>query len=306
MSSAPLVTVRMSAYNHEQYVERAILSIVNQTYENIQLVVIDDGSSDETPNILQRLSAQYGFFFERQQNMGNTATHNKIIREYAQGKYIKGCASDDELPPDAIAQMVALLEENLEYGACYGHAYKIDRDSEVVGKMIGSGHSGWIYEDVMLGNAQVPLQTFMWKTDLLKSLGAYNENVVTEDIDMFYRVVKATQIGFVDDFVYRYRKHETNLSKDRWRMYQDSKLLVESREFDDLKLKEAYIRRHHLYWFHSLSQEYKKEAMKYFLTAVRFFPSRFFLAGCLNLLGFSWTGAFYKQAKHRFHRLYGK
>lgn len=302
MNIEPLVTVMMSAFNHERYVERAILSIVSQTYRNIELVVIDDGSTDQTPNILQSLSEVYGFYFEAQSNMGSTATYNKILRQYTHGKYVKGYASDDELPPDAIAKMVEYLERNPDYGACYGHAYVIDQDSQVIGKMIGSGHSGWIHEQVASGVAYVPLQTFMWRTDLLKKLGPYNESVTTEDIDMFYRVTQATQIGFVDDFVYRYRQHGTNISKNRWRMYQDSKLLAESRPFDDPELQKAFLRRQQLYWFHSLSSEYKKEAMKYFLPAAYFFPSKFFIAGCLNLIGLGKVESGYRQLKRWFYR----
>lgn len=302
MNTEPLVTVRMAAYNHEKYVERAVLSVVNQSYKNIELIVIDDGSVDQTAYILRSLSNTYGFYFEQQANMGATATYNKILSYHTHGKYVKGCASDDELPADAIAEMVGFMESHPDHGACYGHAYMIDDNSEIIGEMRGSGHSGWIYTDVVLGKAFVPLQTFMWRTDLLKALGPYNENVVTEDIDLFYRVVRATQVGFVNAFVYRYRQHETNLSKNTWRMYQDSKLLTESREFDDPRLRKAFLRRHQLYWFHSLSREHKREAMKYFLAAASFFPSKFFLAGCLNLVGLGSVESGYRRLRRWVYR----
>lgn len=299
MITDPLVTVRMSAYNHERYVERAILSILNQSYSNIELVVIDDGSTDRTPEILFHLSKVHGFFFEQQPNMGTTATLNKILNQHTHGKYVTGCASDDELPPDGIVSMVRLMEDNPQYGACYGHAYVIDANSKVIGEMQGSGHSGWIYKETVLGTAYIPLQTFMWRTDLMHDLGGYNETVVTEDIDLFFRVVEATQVGFVDDFVYRYRQHQTNLSRNKWRMYQDSKLLVESRKFDDPQLQRAYVQRHQLYWFHSLSSENKREALKYFFSAAKFFPSKFFLGGCLNLIGLGEIETRYRQKMHR-------
>ena len=109
----PMVTVLVPAYNHEKYVEQTILSIVNQTYQDFELIVIDDGSSDQTPEILERLSQEHGFYFERQENMGVTKTLNKIISK-AKGQYIVGCASDDAMPRNRLEIQDAMPRNRLE------------------------------------------------------------------------------------------------------------------------------------------------------------------------------------------------
>jgi len=284
-SNEPLVTIRVAAYNHEQFIEKAIMSILHQNYRNIELVVVDDGSTDNTPSILRELRSRYDFHYEEQPNQGLTATLNKIHTKYTNGKYVKGCASDDELPPNAILELVGFMERNPEYGACYGHAYVIDACSTVIGQLIGGGQSGWLYEKLLLGQAHITLPTMMWRTEALSSVGLYDESIPTEDIYMLRKISKHYPIGFINSFVYHYRRHATNTSRDAWKMYMSAKRVAEAEKIDNQNLRAKYLRRQQLYWFYSLSREYKREALKYFLPAATFFPSRFFIAGCLNILG---------------------
>ncbi len=75
----PLVSVLIGSYNHERYIEESINSVLGQTYTNIELLVIDDGSSDGSDTLLSLLSKQQGFFYERQENAGLTATLNRAL-----------------------------------------------------------------------------------------------------------------------------------------------------------------------------------------------------------------------------------
>ena len=76
----PLVSVVVSCYNHENYIKESLLSVLNQTYQNIELIVFDDGSIDNSADIIEALSKEYDFFFQRQENIGLTATSNKAIK----------------------------------------------------------------------------------------------------------------------------------------------------------------------------------------------------------------------------------
>lgn len=87
ISKKPLVSVVISSYNHEPYIEQTIESIVNQTYSNIEIIVFDDGSTDNSPVILDKLSKKYNFYFERQKNIGLSATLNKGLY-LSKGKYL--------------------------------------------------------------------------------------------------------------------------------------------------------------------------------------------------------------------------
>ncbi len=202
----------MSAYNHERYIEQAILSIVNQTYQDFELLVIDDGSKDQTPAILKRLSEKYGFHFEVQQNQGLCPTLNKLIRR-ARGKYITGCASDDCWPPMRLEEQVAQLEGRPELDVVLGKHTIIDGEGQVV-------ESGWRMRPPLRGRKEYyPLLrrkrsfeagTMMVRAQVFESVGLYDVSIDVEDFDWMLRATKVCNIGYCNRvWLYR-RKHESN------------------------------------------------------------------------------------------------
>ena len=115
-NKAPLVSVCIPAYNHERYIEDCINSIIEQTYENLELIIIDDGSKDGTYQEIKKLMPKLEKRFvrvsvETQENMGTCRTINKLYRK-ARGKYIYHIASDDISKPDAIETLIKFLEQN--------------------------------------------------------------------------------------------------------------------------------------------------------------------------------------------------
>jgi alpha-1,3-rhamnosyltransferase len=120
----PLVSVIVPAYNHERYVQETILSIINQTYKNIELIIIDDGSSDNTwgkiidlQNICKDRFSRIDF--SKQDNAGTCITLNRLI-EKSSGEYIYLIASDDKAAPEAIEKELFFLLENQEYALVVG------------------------------------------------------------------------------------------------------------------------------------------------------------------------------------------
>ena len=92
-----LVSIIIPCYNHINYVEESILSVLGQSYSDIELIVIDDGSTDGSAELLERLSREYKFRLYIQENCGLTETLNKAIFGYAKGDFIQLLASDDVL-----------------------------------------------------------------------------------------------------------------------------------------------------------------------------------------------------------------
>ena len=83
----PLVSVIIPSYNHERFITQCIENIINQTYKNFELTVIDDGSKDGSPEILRHLQGKYGFNLVLQENMRLALTLNKGKQNYSNGKY---------------------------------------------------------------------------------------------------------------------------------------------------------------------------------------------------------------------------
>ena len=106
--NSPLVSVIISCFNHQDFIHPCIESVVRQTYTNFELIVFDDGSSDNSPVILEQLSRQYGFYFQAHENIGLSKTLNKALA-MAKGKYVSPLGSDDMLLLDTAMLVLAHL-----------------------------------------------------------------------------------------------------------------------------------------------------------------------------------------------------
>ena len=212
-NNKPKVTVRMSAYNHEKYVELAILSIVNQTYQDFELIVIDDGSCDRTPEILERLSHEHGFRYERQENMGVVRTINRIA-QMARGRYFTGCASDDLWPPNRLEEQVAAMDANLEVALVHGIPAVVDDAGNVVvnerfqvEQMLDGADA---FRDMVWRRKKFQTTTMMMRTSVYRELGGYDVNISVEDVDWMLRVTRKYPIKAVGSVWSYYRKHGQN------------------------------------------------------------------------------------------------
>lgn len=129
---SPLVSIVVPCYNHANYVRETIESIVNQTYKNIELVVIDDGSTDNSVEIIQKLAKNYNFTFIYRPNKGLSATLNEGMN-LSKGKYFCACAcaSDDLYIIDKIEKKVKFMEENPQYGMSYGKIIRFNATKKI-------------------------------------------------------------------------------------------------------------------------------------------------------------------------------
>ena len=224
----PLVSVIIPSYNHEKYIEETILSVVNQSYTNIELIVIDDGSIDESPNIIEKLSKQYRFFYERHNNIGLPKTLNKAIK-YAKGEYVSICASDDIFFPDKIeVLMKQLIELDESYCMVCGDAMFIGNQGEDIEKVqndklfktfIDYYSYGFKefnlkkefgqYKTFLLCN-YIPAMSVVIRKQNLYDVGLFDENIILEDWNMWLKLSKNWKFKYIDSVVAKYRLHNTN------------------------------------------------------------------------------------------------
>ena len=138
-----VVTVIIPCFNHEKYITKTLKSIVNSTYKKIELILIDDGSTDKSFDIaksyLEREEIKKRFvniIIEKQENKGVTKTLNKMI-DLSTGEYIVPLASDDYLCKDGITNRVKYLEENRNYFAVIGKCHLVENNQEISGESAG-------------------------------------------------------------------------------------------------------------------------------------------------------------------------
>lgn len=288
----PLVSVVIPCYNHEKFVIESIESILNQSYLNIELLVIDDGSTDNSYAKIESLNELCVKRFSRyeakvQENIGLTATLNKALK-WCKGEFIIIIASDDVMLKDRVEKQVNFLSSNIQYYACSGSQLKIDESSKVLPEKEQTLILKKTYikdkNNIFRKTNNIYSPTTMFRTKDLLGLGGYKEDIFIEDLYIFY---KAAISGLVhaqlpEIFTY-YRVHgENNHKRFIWMHENKLKILKALGGFEGCEdLKKLII----LEGFYSLSRYVGRDAgLKLLAPASKYFYHPYFLAGLLFLL----------------------
>ncbi|CAM3763695.1 glycosyltransferase [Parendozoicomonas haliclonae] len=224
----PLVSVIVASYNHANFIEACIKSICQQTYKNIELVVIDDGSSDASDELIRQLSLQYGFYYERQKNQGLCNTLNKGL-SLIKGDYVCCFASDDVMMLDRIEKQVQVMENNPEAGACSGNMIAINEQGEVLLKQKMREKRVLTFDDIFLGKVRgAPAPTVMIRKAALDEVGGYDPDIRIEDLYMWLKITQAgyTIVHSTDLYSY-YRQHSTNTHSNIRLMFENELKIIE-------------------------------------------------------------------------------
>jgi glycosyltransferase involved in cell wall biosynthesis len=193
----PLVSIICLCHNHAPFVLECLESVVNQTYENIQLIVVDDASTDGSVSKIQQfLKGKPEIpFLELKENVGNCRAFNLGL-ELAEGKYVVDLATDDVLFPDRIEKQVELFEQLPEdFGVIYSDAELIDSEGNKIrtyhkrdgnGVIVSEPPSGNIYKE-LVGLGFICTPTMMIKKAVFDELNGYDETLSYEDYDFWIR-----------------------------------------------------------------------------------------------------------------------
>jgi alpha-1,3-rhamnosyltransferase len=210
---SPLVSVIIPSYNHLEYVEVAIRSVTIQTYSNIELIVVDDGSSDGSLELLSRLSVELYFTLVSQSNSGVCRTLNRAIQEFSKGELVCILASDDYFHPLKIEKQVNALQANLKSEFCYTQAIEFDSDtSKELRVFPKKNFSGNVLNKIALRQPYAA-GSVMFTRELYDRVGEFDQSLAAEDWDFSIRCAAATEFTGVNDPLFYYRSHLTNTMK---------------------------------------------------------------------------------------------
>lgn len=211
----PCVSVIIASYNHGPYIEASIASVLTQSYANIELLVIDDGSRDDSVERISRLQKRYGFDFLTQENQGLSRTLNAAIAR-ARGGLIVPFGSDDIMLPGRIALQVAYLADKPEVGICAGNIQTIDASGAVIGVDRDLPLRRLDFEDVFLDRKPgAPAPTLLFRREALEAVGGFDPEVRLEDLMIELKITRAGYfIDVLSEVLAQYRVHATNTYKN--------------------------------------------------------------------------------------------
>jgi alpha-1,3-rhamnosyltransferase len=212
----PLVSVVVPCYNHEKYIDQCIQSIIDQDYKNIELIIIDDGSSDGSTERIKGLEESckerfVRFEFRCRENKGLCATLNEAV-QWCQGDYYSAIASDDVMLPFKTRIQVEHLQKNPECDAVFGGVNIIDDAGKITSKRLSKkGRVG--FEQIILVEHTLLAPTQMLRLECLKKAGDYPAGLYLEDWYMWLKLSSDGSIfEDIGEVLVNYRRHETNVS----------------------------------------------------------------------------------------------
>ncbi len=237
----PLVTILCLCYNHEDFVAEALQSVFRQTYPHIQLVVMDDGSTDGSASVIEQTLKEKGevVWVRHETNRGYTPTLNEAL-SYAKGEWIIDLAADDVLLPTRVEEGLRLVNERGD--GCYIHF----SDSEIItqeGQFIRKHSDRYPHRTIPQGDIYLELinryfilsPTLMFRREVLDTIGGYDENLAFEDFDFLIRASRRFRFCYSPIPLIKKRMVAGSLSehqfkrgsKQRWSTFQVCKKIAD-------------------------------------------------------------------------------
>lgn len=226
MSNDPIVSVVIPTYRHSAFVRRTLDSVFAQTYRDYEIVVVNDGSPDDTEAVLEPLIAANRIRYIKQENQGQSRARNRGV-ELARGKYIAFLDDDDLWPREKLEWQVALLEAKPEVAVASGILQMIDERDQP--GAVGPHFPSITFETLFAENPFMsPGQTLIRK-DVLRHVGGLNTEIWgADDWDLWFRIAKRFAIAMENRLALYYRIHPGNASKQASRLLENCCLTIRS------------------------------------------------------------------------------
>lgn len=214
------VSIIIPSYNHQKYVAQAIKSVLQQTWPDIDLIVIDDGSTDDSAKIISKLHQERGGFrFVSRKNIGLIGTLNQGLT-MAKGEYLCELASDDYLTNDSIEKRVKALQNDSKMVAVFADAIGVNYDHVTKNRLLDKKRRVLFRQkdpipDLINGTFPI-FTTGMFRKDTIQRLGGFDPRYrYYEDLEMSILLPSAGKIGFLDDPILFRREHNSNVSANK-------------------------------------------------------------------------------------------
>lgn len=218
------VSIIIPLYNRELYIVETLGSAIAQTYPNVEIIVVDDGSTDNSLGVISSLVDKYNiavYQHENGINKGQAAALNLGL-SHATGEFIQILDSDDVILPRKLELQVSYLEDKPEVGMVYGMGIAIDSEGRELYDILSPQHVENSDPNDILLDPYMLLQGALIRASALKKIGSFNEGLrAAQDHDVMVRLFEVTHVAFQAETVFLYRRHGDSISskglETRWR-----------------------------------------------------------------------------------------
>lgn len=240
----PAISVIIPARNRAPYLAEAIGSVFAQTFTDHEIILVDDGSTDDTRQILATYIQQERIQYVFQESAGVSAARNRGV-SLARASYVAFLDSDDLFLPTKLEKQMKLFEQDAELGFVHCSFSKFDDQGRDLGVRDTSRFSGWIYPRLLQEwSVLMAMPCMLMRTDVIREVGGFDEKMAwAEDLDLWRRVARWYAVGMVPEALVRVRVHSSSTSFDRAKGAQGFERYLEKAFADDPGLPTLFKRR---------------------------------------------------------------
>lgn len=216
-----MVTIAIPCYNHSKYVEYCLDSVLKQNYKNIEILIIDDGSSDNSVEVIKgwkQNNPTVNLRLIKRKNKGLNHTLNELVKK-SKGEYITLLASDDALTLDGITTRVKALEKFEKKDIVIADAHVIDEENKIlfnsaIVDLYNGNKEDYLTDEGLkysiVNKFSIPGPVMLARKSVYSKIGSYPTNIFAEDIYFYLKVIGRDMLLYIDEYVAYYRRHSNN------------------------------------------------------------------------------------------------
>lgn len=225
MSQNPLVSVIIPTYNRANYLPLAIESVLNQTYKNLKLYIIDDGSTDNTTQVVSQYLSDSRVNYHKQKNAGQGAATNRGIR-LSKGEYMAFLDADDLWNLEKLQLQVNAIQSKKDVGVLYSPCFVIDENGNIISRSPDPVHEGVVTGPLLIENF-IPFGTVLVKKECFDELGLFSEIVTGLDYDLWLRFSTRYRFGYISTPTLYYRIWPGQVTTNNIRVFENGIRIME-------------------------------------------------------------------------------
>ena len=247
----PRVSVIIPTYNRAQFIEAAIVSVLEQTFSDYEIIIVDDGSTDNTRQVVEPYldRAQYVY----QENGGAGMARNHGLR-LARGEYIAFLDSDDLFMPHKLERQIAYLEANPAVGLVYaGHEFIHEDGRYFSTQRVRTADAAY---PRLMADCRIALPSVLVRRSVLDAVGGFDETMrIGQDVDLWLRIARHFPVGVIEEPVTRIRRHASNSPRTPDDLRRTYFRLIEQ-NLDRQRLSAVQVRQIYARTYYRLGNEY--------------------------------------------------
>lgn len=276
MKNKPLVSILLLSMNHELFIEQCISSLVSQTYKNIEVVYLDNASSDGTFEKGKALLAQSGLPFKAYSNKeSRTISKNlNFLFDHSSGEFVSPLSTDDWFEPTNIQKKVDYFLANPDVGALFSNGWiYLDDLKQTTLNDSSSFRKGYIFKEVLTQADCIFYVGVVYRRAVINEVGKWDESLIIEDTDMYIRLGSVAKIDYLEEALVYYRRTSASASRNKKFMLKGFTQYYEKyKHVQWIDMKKWLAERYRSMAASEINQKNYREAGEFLIQAVKLNP----------------------------------